>query len=363
MKITLLTSDLSQALSVASRFATSRASLPVLSNILVVAKKAEIKISATDLEMSVSVPVAGRVDEEGECVVSAKLAYEMVNNLASREVTMAMEKESLVVSSDGFKATLATSPVSEYPKVDSDTSQSFIELQSQLFLEGLSKVLPSVSSDEARPVFTGVLFKESGKVLQLVATDGFRLSKYEIDADSSLNLGSFIVPKKALAELVKLGGQIGIYKKDEDKQVVFNAGGVVLTTRIIDGDFPNFEKIIPQRSSTEIHVSKEDLRRTIRLASVFSRGYGFRTKMDTKGDQLEISSEASGVGQETTILEAKIEGDPFSVLLNGKFVEDFLSTGIGSETVVIKATDSIAPVVFLDPEDKKYLHIIMPLRA
>ena len=367
MKLTVLQEDLSKALAIASRFVNIRAQLPILSNILIKTDKNKLVISATNLEMSYSTHIGAKVDEEGELAVPAKIVSDFVSSLPKGQLTLGVEKESLRFESEHTNAKIPGVNPSEYPVIPSKVGKSSVKLSSQAFIDLISHVLFASSSDETRPVLTGVLtIFEEGKIT-LVSTDGFRLSKKACSYDGSVK-STVILPKGALAEIARMGGEsenIEMTFNKDDNQAVFSFGNSVMSTRIIDGEFPKYEKIIPSASSIKVNVGKEDLLAAVKSASVFARDSSNFVTFVISKSSFELSSKSSTSGKQSSLVDAKISGvDSKSVEIsfNYKFVEDFLNSVKGS-SVDIKLNDGNSSGIFLDSNDKEYLHLIMPVKV
>jgi DNA polymerase-3 subunit beta len=213
---------------------------------------------------------------------------------------------------------------------------------------------------------TGVLFILDKDLLTLVATDGFRLSRKKIHLKNE-KAGRVIVPKSVLGEVQKLiqeSSEVVFSVEDKDKQVLFGTGDTILTSRVIEGDFPDFEKIIPQSFSISVLTDKEDFLRAVKLASIFARESANIVKLRLGKDFIGVFAESSASGSQETKVDAKVEGDlgqGFEIAFNYRFLEEFLHSS-GGEDVGIEFTTSDKAGVFKDLSDTDHLHLIMPVR-
>jgi DNA polymerase III subunit beta len=367
MQVKVLQENLSKSLLVASRFASSKVQLPVLANILLSAQNNKLLISATNLEMSVCITVGAKVEEDGKITVPAKVLTDLITNLSSGQVEIKAEKERLVIKAGGFSSVVSGMNASDFPAVPQALAKSKVKMSAGDFSDALSKVLFAVSVDETRPVLTGVLLVFSGSNLILVSTDGFRLSHKKLNLDSKLDGVNIILPKGVLSEILKLAGDIDdlevSIQKDEG-QVVFGVGGIVLTSRIIEGSFPDYEKIVPKESLISLNLDKTDLLRAVKLASVFARDAANVIKFKLGKNSLSVTAESSQSGSEESEVEVKIDGEVGKDLVfafNYRFIEEFLGVCEG-ESIDIKLTSPDSPALFLDAKDKDYFHIIMPVK-
>ena len=374
MDLQVLQENFSKALSVTSRFVSVKAQLPVLSNVMLSAKKNKLLISATNLELSISISIGAKVKKEGELTIPARVITDLVGNLNPGPIDLNSEKEHLKISSSNFSSILSGMNSSDFPSVPQEISSKAVSFPKDDFLKSLSSTLFAASSDETRPVLTGVLFifqssQETKNKLTLVATDGFRLSRKKMSLNSKVNLSNkdqLILPKNSLSELLRLSSEEEDLKfsfNEGDSQIIFGVGDSVLSSRIIDGEFPDFERIIPKETSCNLVLDKEEFLRGVKLASVFARDAANVVKITVNKDTLGISAESSQSGSQEMKVDAKIEGTSknLKIAFNYRFLEDFLNS-VEGEDVQIELGGSNSPGVFTNPKDPDYLHLIMPVR-
>jgi len=368
MRLQVLQENLSNALTTTSRFSSNRAQLPVLANILLTSKKNKLLISATNLENSISISIGAKVQKEGEITVPARVITDLVSNLQTGQIELSSEKERLKVSSQNFNSEISGMNSSDFPAIPQTIGKGSFSLPRGDFIDSLSKVLFSVSTDETRPVLTGVLFIFRKEGITLVSTDGFRLSQREIKVKTSGKLEKMILPKNVLGELVRLSSdeeEIRFSYKESESQVIFSLNNSILASRVIEGEFPDFEKIIPDKSMYKIHLDKEELLRAVKLASVFARESANMIKVKIKKDSLQVSAESSQSGSQEAKVDAKVEGikdsKGFDIAFNYRFIEDFLQT-VDSDEILLEFSSENAPGVFTEKKDSNYLHLVMPVR-
>lgn len=368
MKLQILQENLSKALSTASRFTSSRAQLPILGNILLSAKKTNLTISSTNLEISVSIQVGAKVEEDGDISIPSKVITELIGNLPKETLTLSSEKEQLKVSASSFSSNVLGMNTSDFPSVPSTLGKNkSLALSQKDLSEALSQTVYSTSLDETRPVLTGVLlFLEKGK-LTLVATDGFRLSRKTLSVSKEPGSFKVVLPKMVLGEVQRVSEEteeILLNLEEKEKQVVFGVGDTILSSRLLEGDFPDYEKIIPKAATITLLSDKEELLRAVKLASIFARDAANIVKVKILKDSLKISAESGQSGSQEAEVEAKIEGSPkdFEIAFNYKFLEDFLHSIKGEEVKMEFSTPDKAGV-FTDPKESSYLHLIMPVRV
>ena len=366
MDLQVLQENLSKALSTCLRFTSSKVQLPVLANILLRTNKNKLLLSATNLETSVSVQVGAKVIKEGSLTIPARVITELVNNLGPGQVNLSSDKENLKIKTQNFESVISGMSSSEFPNVPSETGAQSFRISSKNLLDALSITLFAVSVDETRPVLTGVLILIDKETLTLVATDGFRLSQKKITIDKSKEEIKLILPKGVLSELARLSDNefVNFSYKRSDNQVVLGLSDSVLSSRVIEGEFPDFERIIPKETKIKVKVDKDELLRSIKLAGVFARDSANVVKLTTSENSLEVLAESSLSGSQKTSIDAKIENGvsgAFTIAFNYRFVEDFLNT-VKGESISLEFSDPNSPALFLDDKDTNYLHIIMPVK-
>jgi len=368
MKFQVLQERLSQTLNVAGRFVSSRAQLPVLSNIYLAAKQNKIVVSATNLEMSFSTSIGAKVESPGEITVPARVIVDLISAAPSGPLDIEADKEQLTLESGSFASRVNSMNAGDFPTVAQKLSESSFDIESGMFKQLLSKVLFAVSSDETRPVLNGVLFAFDKKIQELVATDGFRLSRLTLSIKTNLT-GKFVVPKNILAEVVKIAGEsekIGISFDPKDNLVVFVIGSTILSSRIIEGAFPDYDKIIPKSLDYNIDVDKSELSQSLKAVSVFARDSSNLVKLNLTEKSLTLTSESnqSGSGQVNVDVKVRHDKTKFKDMLiafNYKYISDFINS-ISSESMEIGLIGPDSPGVFIDPQDKDFLHLIMPVK-
>lgn len=367
MKLEVLQEDLTKALSICSRFASSRVQLPVLANLLLEASKNKLTISSTNLEVSVSYSIGAKVEEEGIVTIPSRIITETVSNLKKGQITLVSEKESLVISNSEFESKILGMNASDFPVIPTGLSSNSLSFSPGEFQNNLYKVLFAASNDETRPVLTGVLTILGNKETMFVATDGFRLSQVRLS--KSLNEDSekrLIIPKNSLTEAIRIPseGNISFGYKKNDNIVLFGFPNATLSSRVIEGEFPDFERIIPKTSTIKVELDKEEFLRSTKLASIFARDSANVVKLKINKKNIEVLSESQQYGKQKGILDAKVEGetgDKFVIAFNFRFIEEYLIS-VEGDSVKMEFSDPNSPTLFIDPKAANYLHIIMPIR-
>jgi len=365
MKLTVLQENLSEALSIASRFVASRPQLPILSNFFLKVSKNELKISATNLEIGINYHCGAKVLKEGETTVLAKPFFEFISSLPADKINLNLKKEALAVDCHHFKASFPTTPAGNFPHISTKVSQK-ISLSHQVFSQAMAKVVFAASNDESRPVLSGVHFQFDDSQCLLSATDGYRLSFQKITLEKKYPKLDFIVPAAVLTELARIKfndkeEEFELGLSDEEKQAVFFLPRIEFTSRLLEGEYPKIEEIIPKDKKTTVIVDREEFLHIIRVSAIFARDAANIVKLDFNKDQLTISANAPSLGENQNKMAIKMEGKNQRVAFNFHFLLDFLQA-VKDDEIQIELNESAKPVIFKLPQKKEFLHIIMPVR-
>lgn len=370
MKIQTLQENLNKGLITASRIISTKAQLPILANVLLRTDNGRLQISATNLENGISLWIGAKVEKEGEITIPARVLTEVVSSLPAGKVDFEVSENSLSLSTGGYNARFNGISSSEFPKLPTYLPENLIALPANKLLQAINQVAFAAATDEGRPVLTGVLLKIFGSSLSLVATDGYRLSLKQIELEKPVKEDvTLILPAKTLMEVSKL---ITEEKKEENQvvkmgftkeqnQVVFVFPELELFSRVIDGTFPDYEKIIPQSSTSKIFLDKESFARAVKIVSIFARESANIVKCKIKKGLLEMSANSPQVGDNLNSLEIKLEGDEGEIAFNFRFLQGFLNAVSGSE-ITIEMNGPLSSGIFREVGDSSFLHIIMPVR-
>lgn len=366
MKLKVLQENLQTSLTNASRFVSVKAQLPILANILLRATKTKLTVASTNLEIAISSSVGAQIAQEGEIAVPAKAITEIVANLLPGTISLTAEKEQLKIESQGSTLNVLSMNTADFPVIPQKVeAKEAMVLPKEPFLAGLSQVLFASSIDETRPILTGVLMIFKPQELVLVATDGFRLSQKRIGAKGLKKSQRLILPKSVLVEASRLSGEgdeILFGYKESENQAVFGFSDTVLSSRVLEGEFPDFEKIMPKETSLKVELDKEDFLRAVKLASVFARESANIVKLIVGKNSTKVLAESPSSGSQETQIEAKTEGSAMEIAFNYRFLEEFLHA-VKGETIKIGLSSPSSPGIFTDPADKDFIHLIMPVRV
>lgn len=368
MKVSILQENFSKALATVSRTVASKATLPVLANILIATEKGRLKLSSTNLETSINLWLGAKIEKEGAITIPARAITEFVSSLPAGKIDLEVKETALLVSSNSFKASFTGMAASEFPKIPSFTGKEVLSFEKEGLPQVLSQVVFAASQDEGRPVLTGVLLKRGGKQISLVATDGYRLSIKKVPVASSSLKEDLLIPAKTLLEVARVSQEAGSEEEaikmgltKEKNQVIFLLPDAELSSRLIEGDFPDFTKIIPTSAETRATFDKEEFLRAAKIASIFAREQANIVKLKVEKGRLRVTSETPQLGANESEIEAKVEGEGLEIAFNCRFLLDFLGS-MTDEEIVLETNDPLSPGVFKGGADPSFTHIIMPVR-
>lgn len=346
----------------ASRFTSSRMGATAgLQGILFLNKKKLLHIYSTNLNTFFHTTLESRVEEEVKFLLDPHKIVEFISLLEEGEVDFLIEKDKVVLSQKKTKGSFPFLTNSDFPTPPT-VEEGGQTIDVKKFEKLLSLVLFSASRDLSRPVLSGINFVEKDGDMDIVTTDGFRLSLFHMK--NELNMKSMLIPADFLLELmrnIKEKKSLVMNYLDDEKMVYFKTDNDEYYTRLIEGDFPPYERVIPSEKKTTVTIEKNDLIRNVKLISVFARDFSSIIICQFKKGELVLSPKIEGGAENTTTQEIKFEGEEMRVAFNFKFLLEFLNT-VDEEEVQIELLRPDAPVVLKTLKEKDYLHIIMPVR-
>lgn len=366
MKIELLQENLLKTVSRVGRLIPAKAQLPIMQNIRIEAKNGVITFTATNLETTETVLVRGKITEEGGMCVPARVFGEFVATLPTATVLLEVDDLQLTVKCEGFTATFPGIGLGEFPVAPGEAAEKEAKTPKAEFLAALDLVLFAAASDEGRPVLTGVKVIEEDGGTTLAATDGYRLGVKRLNLSLPAISGK-IIPARALSEIAHVAGEekdateLGFSQKEEGG-VRISCGDTDLTTRLIDGEFPDFKRIIPKSWNTKVVVDKGLLSQAVKSAAIFARGNANIIQVAITENELVVSASAAGAGKNSVTVAAKVEGEGGEIAFNSRFLSDLFAHAPGEE-VQLEMTGALNPGVFRVAGDESYLYVIMPVRV
>jgi DNA polymerase-3 subunit beta len=369
LKLTCQPSVLGQALQVVSRAISTRTTLPILNNILLETTSDGLALTATNLEVGIRKVVPAEISEDGSTTAPARLLTDFVGTLpdAPLEIGLDSASQTLSLRCARFDTHIKCIEAEEFPPGPRPDEGDRLTIPLDDLLLAIEQTQIAASTDEARPVLTGVLLQIETGGQTLAATDGHRLAVRKLQALAGEELEArLIVPARALAELPRAfrgeSGEVEVIVSKARNQVFFRAGTSEVTSRLIDGTYPNYTQVIPSKSSTWVRVSTTDLTQTVRAVALFARDSSNVIRLRTENGGVVLSAMTNEVGDSRAEVTAKVEGSEIQIAFNARYIVDALAV-IGSEEVELRFDGPLSPGVVRPPGSEDYLYVIMPVRV
>jgi DNA polymerase III subunit beta len=362
LKISCSREELTRHLAIVSRAASARMTVQVLAGILLRAEPARLELAATDMEISLRSSLDAEVEAEGAVVVPSKLLADLVRLLPASDVSIEHRSGEGIVEIVSGPAIyrLHTYNAEDFPRLPDTSAVELMSIDADAVLETASRVSRAASRDESRPVLTGILVRFEGESLVMAATDSYRLAVKETSMGSSGPDLDAIVPARALGELTRIAqGAGGLQLGVQENQVLFATDGVLLTTRRIEGQFPNYRQLLPETFEHELVLPREELLDVVRRVSVMAqRNAPIRLRF-AEGE-LTVSAQTQDVGEARETMPAPFSADPLEIGFNPEFLRDGIDSVEGDE-LRLKLISSLRPAV-LQGEGDDFSYLIMPIR-
>lgn len=363
MKLQVTQENLNRALGSVARVANSRGTLPILANVLIKTSNNRLSISATNLNIAITHYIGAKVLDEGEITVPARLMQDFVNTLPSGVIDLELNDTKLSVTTDQYKSVVNGVLAEDFPVMPAIADGTSWSISGDIFKKALQQVVFAASSEETRPVLTAVLLQSRGGNLYMAATDSYRLAEKNVGTNK--NEVELLIPANALQDLLRVIGDNTDEVKvtHDDQQVLFQVGDIELVTRLIDGKYPDYTKLIPSDFSINATLKKSDLVNVTKVSSLFAResAGSVTIELNEESKQLSIRSIASQLGENTATADADVKGSD-SITLNSRYLLDALNA-ISGDTVFFGFNGKLEPTILRDSKDESYSHIIMPLKS
>ncbi|HEX4437530.1 MAG TPA: DNA polymerase III subunit beta [Solirubrobacteraceae bacterium] len=367
MKISLSSSELLTQLQTATRVASTRSAVQALSGVMISAQEGSSpELLATDMEVGLRMPLSAQVDRPGSAVLPARLLLDVARSLSAESLTMelraAEQDVELICGATTFH--LRTLRAEDFPTLPDPSPESRVVLPAAAFVETISRVARSASRDETRPVLTGILISASGQELRMVATDSYRLSVKETAlAEPIQGTLEANVPARALQELARIEQQAGaetVAVSVGQNQAIFELGDVVLSSRLIDGQFPNYRQLLPETVDHELRMASAELTEVVRRISLLAQKNAPLRLSFTEGT-LAVSAQTPDVGEASEAIPVPYHGELFEIGFNPEFLRDGLES-IDTDELVLKLISPLRPGLIESPETGDFVYLIMPIR-
>lgn len=367
MKLTILLKDLLPSVQATSR-STGAKNLPVLQNILLQTAGNKLKLAATNLELGVIKTVNAEVFEQGEITIPARTFLELLSSLGEGSLEIEAKAEQLKVSTKNFTGEINGISASEFPAIPLSGDKGAV-ISPKILSKALPQITFAAASDEGRPVLTGILTEIKKDTLEFVATDGFRLAHKRVKTDDGSSYFKALIPRRTFEEVARLiseeigeeDDKVEFTTSENQNQAVFKIGQTQLSSRLIEGQFPAWEKIIPKNFENRTILERTEFLKAVKLAAVFAKDASNVIKIETLDGKVKLISQAKELGSQETEIEAQTEGVAISIAFNSKFLVETLSV-LSTNQVLVEFSGSLSPALIKPIGEEGLEYVIMPIR-
>lgn len=372
MKVSCLQENLNRGLTTVGRAVATRTTLPITNNVMLTTEGGQLKLAATNLEIAITAWIGAQVEEEGSITVPARLLTEFVGSLPPERADMELlENRQLEVRCARQQARLSGNESDDFPPIPTVGDGVTVEIAAEELRTAIQSVVFAAATDEARPVLTGVYTALEGDTLTLAAADGFRLAVNKLAlAEAVESTVEAIVPARSFNELVRLLGDqeepVRITFNAQRSQVLFQLKGIEMVSQLIQGQFPNFQQLIPESRDSRAVIDAAEFLRATRTASIFARdGNGIVRVIVEPGEdgtpgKVQLIARSEEVGENTGEVDAFVEGPDAKIAFNSRYLTDVLNV-IGRGQVVLETTNPSSPGVIRPVDSDTYTHVVMPM--
>jgi DNA polymerase-3 subunit beta len=347
----------------AERITGKNLTLPILSSVLLIASRKSLKLRATNLSLGVEIEIPAKVEKEGLVAISGGVLAGIFSNMAGAEtVTLEGEDGNLLVKTKKNKIKLKGNSTDDFPTIPQVAGSTF-EIEAKRLVDGIKSVYYSSSPSDVKAEISSVYVYSNEDNLVFVSTDSFRLAEKKIKVKGLKEISGILIPFKNVSEILRIFGELGgeISVCFNKNQISFSANNVYLTSRVIDGVFPDYRQIIPKEFKTEAVVLKQDLQNSLRLSNIFSDKFNqVNLTIKPKEKIFELSSSNNDIGENKTYVDAALKGDSVELSFNYKYFLDCFQS-ITTDSLAIKLSEPSRPIVVSPVSDNSFTYLIMPM--
>jgi DNA polymerase-3 subunit beta len=363
MKLQVTQENLAKALSTVARVANSRNTLPILSNVLIKTVDNRLSVSATNLDIAITHQIGSKIEKTGAITVPARLMQDFVTSLPDSVLNIELVDHKLSITTDKYNSSINGIVADDFPVMPAISSGPVWKINAKDFKKSLQQVVLAASSDDTRPVLTGVYFhSQSGQVIA-VATDSYRLAENKLSKHK--DPVNFLVPASAINDVLRIisDSDKEVVIKHDEQQVSFEIGEVTLVARLIEGNYPDYQKLIPNKFSVVAGMKRGDFLNIAKVSSLFAResAGSITIKVDKTEKQVSINAVASQLGENTAKAAAEVSNNG-EVTLNSRYLIEALNV-FSNDNIEFCFNGKIEPCILRSSEDPSYTHLIMPLRS
>jgi DNA polymerase-3 subunit beta len=373
MKVEILKENLKNGLGVVEKIVGKNLSLPILDNVLISTEDNFLSLSSTDLETAIKLWILTKIVRKGKVVVPAKFLSSFISLLPNEKIILEEKKQGLYIECKSFKNQIQGFNPEEFPLIPEFKDLEYLEVDNRKFCQGLAQIVDVASPSQSRPEISGIYFVFSKNLIKIVATDSFRLAEKNITLEEPIKKDiSFILPQKPAREIINtLGereGKLKIYFLSNQTMFEFPMKEaphpqVQIISRLIEGEYPNYEEIIPKKFKTHVILKRDEFLNQVKAASLFSGKINeIKIKIDPQSKEVQISAQDPDIGESQSNILAKIEGEAIEASFNHKFLTDGL-LNIKSSEIVFDLSKEEGPCILKPVGDASYIYVLMPIKS
>ncbi|TSC70544.1 MAG: DNA polymerase III subunit beta [Parcubacteria group bacterium Gr01-1014_46] len=364
MNIECIKDKLSYAIGKAEKITGKNITLPILGCVLLEADKSTLTIKATNLDLGIEINIPVKVIKPGKVAVSGSVLYNFISNIITdKNVSLEVVDGNLKVSTKHSESTIKSFPIDDFPNIPKVSSDNPFTFNAPNLIKGLKSVMYSSSVSTIRPTLSSVLVLSEDEEVVFVATDSFRLGEKKIGVKKHKDFNQILIPFKNIGEIIRVLEDI----KDDvlvflnENQIAFSYGDIYITSRVIDGVFPDYKQIIPKDTKTEVIVLKQDFISSLKISNIFADKFSQVTFfISPKNNLFKVSTKNMDVGESISNIDAVLKGEELSISFNYKYIVDCFQS-IDSDSISLSFSDANKPMVIRGVSDKSFLYLVMPM--
>lgn len=363
MKVTFLPENIINYLPLINSVLPSHSQVPILSNVLLEASSKGFFIRATDLEHGTQIKIPAKIETEGVVTIPGKEFLESINSLPKDKITISLEKDTVILTCRDNKIAFNTIPQEEFPQLFKAMGEEAARFKREEFIDIFSYLTFSVSQEETRPQLTGVFIDNKPNGVNFVSTDGYRMSIKKLKTQDKKLKEGLIVSVSLINEAISLKGEseIVLYINKSENQVLFEVGDAIIVGRMIEGNFPDYEKVLPDISKTTVVFEREELLQNVKLASVFARDNSNIANLEIEDSLMRLTTRSQGVGEGEMIISCQKKGEDNKISFNIRYLMDLLRT-VSESQITLRLNSATEPAIF-EVFQKNFIHVIMPIQV
>ena len=364
MKAICSRKDLHEGVQTVSRAVAGRSALPILNNVLIKTEDDHLRLMSFDLEMGIECSIPATIEDAGALTVPARVLGEFLATLPESEVILSVNEQNAVnVKCEKSDYTILGLPPEEFPALPDVPDEHSFEISQAVLKDMIKQTIFCVSPDESRAILTGILLILNSDGIRLVGSDGHRLALRDSQVSNASGEATAIVPGRALGEVGRMleDEDTGVNVSIAESQIKFQIDGTSVVSRLIEGQFPNYDRIIPQQSDKKLTMPAESLLSTVRRASIVARENANRIILRTEGDRMTVTAESGDVGKAYDELDIVKEGDDIEIAFNAKYLVEYLSV-VDTEGIAMELSGPLNAGVIKQVGKDDYLYVVMPMQ-